>query len=172
MAHGKPKLQWDPVATAPANARANLPVLAGGYFAAGRKLLKGKHSHKVMHKFRLRTKHFRYTLELFRDVYGPGLEKRLALLKPVQDALGELNDCATAAKLPGVDDPEVAAFLEKRMKKKIAQFASYWRETFDAPGAEEAWISYLAEWPGRVQRKPPAGARSRTAGAASSRILR
>ncbi|MCU1259109.1 MAG: hypothetical protein JWO80_1994 [Bryobacterales bacterium] len=136
-------LEWSENAGALDNARAQLPMLAGDYFRAGRKLLGGKHSAKTMHKLRLRTKHFRYTLELFREVYGKSLEKRLELLKPLQDALGDLNDCATTLDLLGDHAPRVRSYLKKRSKEKIAKFEDYWRGTFDAPGQSEAWADYL-----------------------------
>ena len=143
------RIHWNEAGTAPANARTHLPALAEDYFRAGRKLIGGKHPPGVMHKFRLKTKHFRYTLELFREIYGPGLERRLELLKPVQDALGDLNDCVTAQDLPGGDTPEIVAYLDKRIKKKIAEFEEYWTGTFDAPGQLAGWLNYLAAYAGR-----------------------
>lgn len=138
------RIAWDEDANARSNARTHLPILAEQYFRAGREMLEGKHSHKAMHKFRLRTKHFRYTLELFRSVYGATLEKRLEMLKPVQDALGDLNDCASARELLGKHSRKTHAFLKKRAKKKIAEFKDCWRDAFDAPGQGEDWLKYLA----------------------------
>src|SRR5213594_2000685 len=92
---------WDTNKSAPENAARKLPKLAGRYFKAGRKLLKGRASVEILHRFRLETKRFRYTLELFRPCYGPGLDQRLALLRKVQDLLGEINDCVTAKSLIG-----------------------------------------------------------------------
>jgi CHAD domain-containing protein len=140
----KLKVEWNPEATAQVNARTHLPLLAEDYFRAGRALLGGKHPAKVMHKLRLRTKHFRYTLELFRDVYGKGMEKRLELLKPLQDLLGDLNDCVTARGLLDGEDPTIKSYLKKRTKRKISEFEQHWREVFDAPGQSEAWLEYLA----------------------------
>lgn len=138
-------LEWSGNSSALDNARAQLPTLADDYFRAGKKLLGGKHSAKTMHKLRLRTKHFRYTLELFREVYGKSLETRLERLKPLQDALGDLNDCATALDLLGDHAPKVRAYLKKRSKEKMAEFEDYWRGTFDAPGQSEAWADYLGK---------------------------
>ena len=51
-----------------------------------------------MHKFRLRTKRFRYTLEMFKDLYGPGMLKRIESLKQVQTYLGDINDCIVTSE--------------------------------------------------------------------------
>ena len=47
------------------------------YFKEGREALAPGATWEAMHAFRLRTKRFRYTLETFRDFYGPGIEKRI-----------------------------------------------------------------------------------------------
>ena len=93
----KPK--WDGTVTAAENARTMLPVLVESYFDSGRKLIARKHNAEKLHRFRLKTKQFRYTLEMFREVYGPNLESRLELLRPVQSALGDINDCAATLDL-------------------------------------------------------------------------
>lgn len=151
------KPEWDEAATAPGNAHRILPVLANEYFEQGRKLLTKKHSAGKMHRFRLKTKRFRYTLELFREVYGPSLERRLELLRPLQTALGAINDCAATMKLVDKrlhrDRKKLRTFLEKRSAKKTAEFDEYWRTTFDAPGAEKAWTNYLSRSPRRPKRE-------------------
>jgi CHAD domain-containing protein len=136
-------IAWDAKADARVNARRHLPGLAEEYFRVGRKAVGGTHGAKAMHKLRLRTKHFRYTLELFRDVYGAGLEKRLEMLKPVQDALGDLNDCASARELLGNGARKMNAYLKEREQEKMAEFEAYWRGVFDAPGESEEWMKYL-----------------------------
>lgn len=140
----RPKhIEWNPSSSARLNAHTHLPKLAKQFFRAGREIVQGKHPPDAMHKFRLRTKHLRYTLELFREIYGPAVDSRLELLKPIQDALGDLNDCATARELLG-GSSEIRAYLKKRAKNKVADFGNYWRETFDAPGQRREWLDYLA----------------------------
>jgi CHAD domain-containing protein len=104
----------------------------------------GKHPANAMHTFRPRTKHFRYTLELFREVYGARTDERLEILKPVRDALGDLNDCAGARELPGNGSRKMRAYLKKRARKKIAEFEECWRGAFDAPGPSKDWLKYLS----------------------------
>ncbi|MDQ6706700.1 MAG: CHAD domain-containing protein, partial [Acidobacteriota bacterium] len=155
---------WNAAETAAVNARLVLPALAEKYFEAGRKLLLKESSHRALHRFRLKTKQFRYTLELFRDVYGASLERRLESLRPIQSALGDLNDCAAAIELlkdklgNNRNDAawtHVKAFLEKRAAKKTAEFERLWRNTFDAPGQSKAWVDLLARpQPTRKRSKP------------------
>src|ERR1039458_7072916 len=96
---------------------------------------------------RLASKRLRYTLELFRPCYPPGLEDRLDALKVLQDRLGEVNDAvATAEMLRGAlkHQPKVRKFLEERAAEHAAGFARHWKETFDAPGQEAWWTGFLA----------------------------
>ncbi|MGI8992010.1 MAG: CHAD domain-containing protein [Bryobacteraceae bacterium] len=156
------RAEWNVEKTAEANARVFLPALAEEYFEAGRKLLRKKSTHRALHRFRLKTKRFRYTLELFRDVYGASLERRLELLRPIQSALGDINDCAATIELlekkPGKERKAIQSFLEKRAAKKTAEFERLWRNTFDAPGQSKAWVDLLARrHPARKRAKAETG---------------
>ena len=99
----KEKFKWDE-ATGPAeNAAKQLPKLAESYFAEVRKVLAEDPKPADLHQLRLASKHFRYSLELFRPCYAEGLEERIESLKSVQDLLGECNDAVvTAFADPGV----------------------------------------------------------------------
>ena len=90
---------WDERAGAAVNARRELPHLAASYFARVRALLADDPSAPKLHRLRLLTKRLRYTLELFRPCYGPGLDTRLAALRRIQQSLGEVNDSAAAGRL-------------------------------------------------------------------------
>ena len=106
----KKRMDWDEAASTSANVRARLPAMAQSYCDQGRKLLDPSSSPSAMHRFRLETKAFRYTLEFFRPCFGPALERYLSGLREIQDCLGALNDCAAtrdliANRLPhGADD--------------------------------------------------------------------
>jgi CHAD domain-containing protein len=113
-------------------------------------LFAAERSASAFHKFRLKTKRFRYTLELFEPCYGPGLEERLKLLRHIQDLLGEINDCATTQKLVGAQPDRFWKFLERRMALRARALRMWWRQTFDGPGQESRWTNYLA----RFARKP------------------
>ena len=142
---------WDERAAAATNARRELPQLAASYFARVRALLADDPSAPKLHRLRLLTKRLRYTLELFRPCYGPGLDTRLAALHRIQQSLGEVNDSAAAGRLVSKSmstaSPQrarVLRFLEERAAVKAQEFRKDWAEVFDAPGQEPWWTTYLA----------------------------
>lgn len=145
------RIVWDDSGTAAASARLKLPPLVQSYFEQGRKLAQGNASPPALHLFRLKTKRLRYTLEIFRSCYGPGLETRLAALRKVQDCLGEISDCAAARQLTAAilppRSPERKAiehFLLGRTEWRAAQFRRHWQKVFDIPGEDRRWRNYLA----------------------------
>ena len=134
-----------------ANARRQLPRLVADYFVAVRGCLKGDPGPPALHQARLASKRLRYTLELFRPCYGPGLEARRAALRQLQQVLGELNDAAATGRLLGealaAESPHhqlVVKFLDARAETKAREFHQEWTEVFDAPGQLQWWIGYLA----------------------------
>ena len=147
----KKKPLWDASASASSNAGARLPAMLEAYFDQGRKLVGRASSDSPMHPFRLETKALRYTLELFRPGFGPGLEGLLLRLRRIQDCLGALNDYATtrdliAARLPkrAPDWEKLDQVLTARAKRKSVEFRRYWRQTFDKPGEERRWVNYIS----------------------------
>jgi CHAD domain-containing protein len=148
----KKRLLWDGSASASSNAGVRLPAMLQSYFDQGRKLM-GRSSSSVapMHPFRLETKALRYTLELFRPCFGPGLESFLLTLRRIQDCLGALNDYATtrdliAARLPkhAPEREKMDRVLTARAKRKSLEFRRYWRQTFDKPGEDRRWMNYIS----------------------------
>ena len=140
-------------------ARQLLPRLAERFFARGRRAARPNASAADLHRFRLAAKRFRYTLELFRPVYGPGLERRMAALRGIQQILGDANDCATARQLllAGRERNSryargAAAFIEERAALLAIQFRDFWTQTFDAPGEQQRWMNYLTRFAGRRRR--------------------
>jgi CHAD domain-containing protein len=130
------------------NLRKRLPKLAAAYFTKGRHALSPGRNWSEMHEFRLRTKRFRYTLEMFRDAYGPALDGRIESLKKVQTYLGDINDAiVTSAMLADVDGTAgVRADLGRQADKKTAKVHEYWATEFDGPGEERRWMQYLANY--------------------------
>jgi CHAD domain-containing protein len=137
---------WQPDDPVEANARLELPAMAREYFAAGRKIAAAQPNPAELHPFRLATKRFRYTLELFRDVYGPSMDEKLELLKPVQNALGDVNDCVATAEAFR-EGKTFRQYLARRAEKKASEFYKAWQTEFDIPGKEEAWVLYLGSLP-------------------------
>jgi CHAD domain-containing protein len=127
-----------------------LPGLAADFFAAGQSAAEPSAHSKTLHKFRIRSKKFRYALELFAPQYGPTLETHMAVLKSIQTRLGDINDCfATQALLdeyrkghkPLVEQAKEK--LEKRALNQIRAFRAYWHKTMDQ-SQKDTWIHFLS----------------------------
>ena len=135
-------------------ARTELPPIAADFFKAGRKTVLKADSSTRLHEFRLTAKRFRYTLELFRDFFGPVYVERLERVREIQSLLGKRQDYAVlAARLAPfapIDDALQAALTESETRglRCEDEFRRYWEETFDAPGEELKWQRYL-------MRRPP-----------------
>jgi CHAD domain-containing protein len=144
------QVAWNPRLGPARNASRQLPTVVRAYFAEVRQLLSAHPPPAELHIIRLATKRLRYTLELFRPCYGPGLETRLAALQRLQQVLGEVNDCAAAERLisglipVGAARTRVQSFLQGRALAKAAELTQEWHDTFDAPGREQWWLQYLA----------------------------
>jgi CHAD domain-containing protein len=145
------KVAWNRRNGAAPNARRQLPRLVQNYFAEVRHALAADPPPELLHPIRLASKRLRYTLELFRECYGPGLETRLVVLQRLQKVLGEVNDCAAAIRLILEIAPDSPArrrgeqFLRRRAEAKAAELRKEWHEVFDAPGRERWWVAYLAK---------------------------
>lgn len=143
-------IAWHESRSARDNARRELPALVSSYFTYVRQVLAKDPPARDLHKLRLATKRLRYTLELFRPVYGPGMEERLATVRKVQQRLGDVNDSVAAWDLLGKKlqrSPgrvRVRTFLHDRAEKQARQFRLEWKRLFDTPGREEWWTQYLA----------------------------
>jgi CHAD domain-containing protein len=144
-------MKWKPSGTAAESAKKALPKLVQKYFAAGRKAADGERSPDQLHRFRIATKKFRYTLELFEPVYGSSLERHIDSLREIQSILGKLNDHHTLRPLLK-GDKQVKAKLDEGMEKHLGQFHEKWKD-FDADGELKRWKVYL----GRVPKQAPRG---------------
>jgi CHAD domain-containing protein len=141
------QVKWEEKVGVAANARRQLPPMVRDYFAGVREFLAHEAPPARLHQLRLASKKLRYTLELFRDCYPAGLEKRLGALKLLQDRLGEVNDAVATGRLLRralQRQPKLRKFLADRAAGEAAEFARYWKETFDAAGQEAWWTDYLA----------------------------
>jgi CHAD domain-containing protein len=134
-------------------AQETLPALAAGFFEAGQSAADPAADPKTLHKFRIRSKKFRYALELFAPQYGPTLETRMEVLRNIQTRLGHINDCfATQDLLDGYrkgHKPLVGQAKEKLERKALTQiraFRAYWKKTMDQ-AQKDTWIQYLSHVP-------------------------
>lgn len=145
-----PHIRWQERRSAPVNARRALPGYVSYYFAYVRRVLAGNPPPRELHQLRLATKRLRYTLELFRPCYGRGLEDRLALLRTVQQRLGDVNDAVAAWDLLAnklgrtAEHERMRKFLADRAEKEAREFRGEWEKLFESPGREQWWGEYLA----------------------------
>lgn len=149
----KRAIAWDASLSSGANARLHLPPVVQEFFALGRALISAVPAPAELHAFRLAAKRFRYTLEIFRPLYGPGLEVRLEAVRKIQTVLGKRQDCAVLAQRirerhHGSETLRPALEkLERQGLKFEHEFRAYWLDSFDRPGEEMRWVRYLTRPP-------------------------
>ena len=152
----KKKKSWKAKRSLQENLHRQLPTVATEYFHEGRIALAPGATWDVMHTFRLHTKRFRYTLELFREAYGPALDRRVELLKKLQTFLGDMNDCIVTSSMlvtvPGME--AVRESLSRKAELKADKLRAFWANVFDAPGQERLWAGYLGRYACRPPRQP------------------
>jgi len=126
--------------------------MARDFFEQGNEASQASTPLEGLHQFRIATKKFRYTLELFAPLYGPPLSDGLARIKRIQTLLGDINDCAIVRDLVsqyGGGDP-LKGRLKKRQRKKAEEFYRRWEEEFGDAKKVRSWIVYL----GSLDRGP------------------
>jgi CHAD domain-containing protein len=144
-------MKWKPSHSVIENARGVLPKLVEKYFKAGRKAADSKRSPDELHQFRIKTKRFRYTLELFLPAYGTRLDQELEPIRELQKVLGKLHDYhIIEQKVEG--EKTLQTNLQRRAKKKLKEFHEQWRK-FDSRGELDRWKKFLATGP---QKSAPA----------------
>ena len=99
-----------------------LPALAEVFFRSGDAAAAPNSSYRKLHRFRLRAKRFRYTLELFEGFYRSEMAAGAKVLKGVQDRLGAINDCVTTIDLLA-EDPGAVAAIEKLLIQRTGAFS-------------------------------------------------
>jgi len=141
-----------------------LPALAADFFQTGGAAVAPGSSYQTLHRFRLRSKRFRYTLERFEPFYGSEMASGAKALKGLQDHLGAINDCVTTIDLLS-DDPRAVAALQKLLDQRTHAFHSYWRSSF-TPQKLTWWQRWLSQ--PHTEPRAPASGRIKAASAASS----
>jgi CHAD domain-containing protein len=150
-------------ATIAKTAQRMLPRMAEQFFKRGNEAAKTKASPRELHQFRISSKKFRYTLELFPSLYGPPLDTLLQEIRRGQRLLGDINDCETVIDMLSQyrSADALRSWLKKRQRRKMEQFQRYWTETFAAGIESRKWNTLLTRTAGtslRQTRKPPARA--------------
>lgn len=137
-------MKWIDTDTVPANIARQLPKLAKRWFEAGNVATQPDVSYAKVHRFRLLTKRFRYTLEIFRSHYGPALQERIEALKKMQTLLGDINDCVATEEYVK-DHDNLVIGLRTRAERKRAELERLWQEQFAPAEAVAGWTRYLAQ---------------------------
>jgi CHAD domain-containing protein len=124
------------------------PRLTKAFFERGNRAARKESSAAELHRFRLATKKFRYTLELFEALYGPALEPALEQLRAVQSLLGDVSDCETVREMVAREGGhrEVEARLRKRCRGKIQAFRRLWQQQFGGPDSRRQWVERLVRF--------------------------
>jgi CHAD domain-containing protein len=135
------RMKLKPSQSVAQNAREVLPKMARKYFQAGRDAVSEKRPPEELHGFRLQTKRFRYTLELFRPVYGPQLDRYLNALRSLQSALGKVSDHQAIERVVN-GDRVLQSQIRDELKKKVKDLRHEWR-AFDSEGTLKRWRTYL-----------------------------
>ncbi|MGH9696214.1 MAG: CHAD domain-containing protein, partial [Bryobacteraceae bacterium] len=143
-------------------------VLLEQFYKAGERLLRGGFDPATLHGLRLEGKHLRYTLELFRPIYGRRMDDLIAAFKDTQTRLGDISDAtATTAwlKSQGIqrrpEAQQLQLFLRHRTRKLSTQFVEYWRDHWGLPALRQQRVRYLARYAGQAPQpaaSSPAGA--------------
>jgi len=153
-----------------------LPRMAQEFLELGNEAARTRISPRELHQFRIASKKFRYTLELFAPVYGPPLESSLEKIRRIQELLGDINDCDTVRNLLSQfkDVEKMTSWLKKRQRRRIEEFQRYWTDTFAGDDEMRRWRSLLSRPGGatRQARKPAgrAGVTSQAAGRGSAAV--
>lgn len=112
-----------------AYARRLLPAMVEDLFRAGQTATQPDSSPQKMHRVRLKGKRVRYTLELFKQVYGNKTKPMMGSLKVLQEKLGAINDCATTLEM--IRRERVAAAAVRRLcDERQAELREYWKIHF------------------------------------------
>jgi len=134
-------------ATSKENARRLLPPMMEDLFCAGQEAARPDSSQEKMHRFRLKTKRVRYTLELFEPVYGNKTKKIMESLKGLQEKLGAINDCATTIEMVRRERGAAAA-VRRLAGQRAAGFRKYWKQRF-GPRERVRWKAVLGAAEGK-----------------------
>lgn len=117
------------------------------FFRSGDRAAEAHSSTGDLHRFRIQAKKFRYSVELFRPVYGVVADEWVARIKRVQTLLGEMNDFRVTremvAELGG--NAGMAASFKRKEQKKARAFRELWSEEYS--GEARRWVRSLERTP-------------------------
>jgi hypothetical protein len=103
----------DPKRSLAENARIILKMRIAEYYHYT-PIVHDEHAGVLLHELRIAAKRLRYTLEMFRDVFGEDGERQIERVKAIQELLGELHDCDVRIEL--IED-ELAELAGRQMRE-------------------------------------------------------
>lgn len=103
----------DPKAPLSVNAREILKVRIAEFYHYT-PIVHDERAGTLLHELRIAAKRLRYTLEMFRDVFGEVGGIQIERVKAIQEALGELHDCDVRIEL--IED-ELAALAARQIRE-------------------------------------------------------
>jgi len=125
-----------------------LPAMAAEFFEAGERAADASAGADTLHQFRIKTKKFRYTLELFAPVYGATLDKRMRVLRNLQQRLGDINDYAASGRILKKYRDGHGAIVDRALERlsrmadaEAKRFRRYFQRTL-GPKQKDLWIRY------------------------------
>jgi len=130
MSRAWPVTDVDPDESLATNARRVLAVRIAEYFSYA-SVVPLEHAVEPLHNLRISAKRLRYTLELFRDVFGESGKVQLERVKAIQEELGELHD----------HDVRIELILDELERTAYEQITHLGRELAAAPVGEHAAIA-------------------------------
>jgi CHAD domain-containing protein len=130
-------------------AKRMLPRMAEEYLQKGRKAARARTPARELHKFRIATKKFRYTLDLFAPLYGSSADPIHEAIKDLQTRLGEINDCAVVRGIVSdrkhKGDGGFADELKKRQRKHTDEFRRHFASHLSSPSVLRRWTTLLRD---------------------------
>jgi CHAD domain-containing protein len=141
--------------------------MATEFLMLGKKAASPATSARELHRFRIASKKFRYTLELVEPFYGARLAPWLDRVKAVQSILGDANDCETVRRMVSRWDAGegLIAKLDERQNRKLRKFRREW----DAMPEASAFPAVAPVKPAAKDSAPRLGAAASSPGSESSR---
>ncbi|MDP9356455.1 MAG: CHAD domain-containing protein [Chloroflexota bacterium] len=136
MSRAWPVPDIDPDGTLEGNARRILAVKMGEFYSYA-PIVHAEDEVEALHNLRIAAKRLRYTLELFRVVFGPEGEWQIERVKAIQEELGQVHDHDVRTALVE-DELKVLARQAKGRRAPAADPAPR------AAGGGEAWALGLA----------------------------
>jgi CHAD domain-containing protein len=102
--------------------------MAARFLRLGKKAASQQTSVREVHRFRIASKKFRYTLELLEPLPGARVAPWLDRVKAVQSILGDVNDCETVRRMASRWNAGAGliAKLQERQNRKLKKFRREW----------------------------------------------